>query len=122
MLNILLHNLSVSVAEAPYWLSIDDFIHDFGLGIRHTGQHGRIEYAGADSIDTDSARRIFDACAFRQSQHAVLGRVVSGTLSLADQAAQGRAIVSGHPRLSLQKYGNTTADNRALPTYSNQCC
>src|SRR3712207_6291637 len=51
-------------------------LHDPGHRVRLTGQHllhhRRVDRAGADRVDADAARGIFDACASGHTDHRML--------------------------------------------------
>jgi hypothetical protein len=68
-------------------------VGDRELALRdHVGDHRRLDRAGADGIDADAARCVFQRCALGKAEDAVFGGVVGGAAGISDQAAQGRAV------------------------------
>jgi hypothetical protein len=61
----------------------------------HVGDHRRLDGAGADGVDADAARRVFERGAPGQADDAVLGRVVGGAAGQSDEAAERRAVDDG---------------------------
>jgi hypothetical protein len=82
----------LTAAEAADRLTCD------GVGERelaaghHVGDHRRLDRAGADGVDADPARRVFERGALGETEHAVLGGVVGRASGVADQAAERRAV------------------------------
>src|SRR4051812_32499717 len=82
----------VSAAEAAYRLarfSVGD--GEFAVG-DHVGDHRGLDGAGANGVDADAARRVFERGAFGEAEDAVLGGVVGGAAGVADEAAERRAV------------------------------
>src|SRR3954453_17431505 len=84
-------------AEPADRLLLHDFSHNIGLARKHVGDHWRVDCAGTDRIDTDSAWRIFDTGAFGEAQHRVFRAMIGCAAREPNETAQRRAV---HDRTS----------------------
>ena len=69
-----------------------NFGHRIGLARKHVRDHRRFDRAGTDGIDADTARRIFNARAFGEAQHSMLGALVKRASRKADKTAHRRTV------------------------------
>src|SRR5204863_1976099 len=60
--------------------------------VGHLLRHGGPDQAGANGVDADAPRSVFQRRAFGQAENAMLGRMIGAALGTADQPADRRAV------------------------------
>src|SRR5579885_167352 len=69
-----------------------DLFHRFGFLGQHLLNHRRVDSAGANRIDADASRSIFERGALRQPQYPVLRGVIDRSPRYADESAYRRIV------------------------------
>src|SRR3546814_12858420 len=78
--------------EAAEELLFHDLGHCVSLTVEHVGDHRRVDRAGADRVEADAARCIFDTRALGHAEHGVLGAVIGRALREANETAERRTV------------------------------
>ena len=81
-----------ALAQALHRQVAQEIVHRQHAAIQHVRHHRRVDRAGADRVDADAARGVFERDAAGQAYHAMLGGVIGGKLRPAGQPADRRAV------------------------------
>ena len=84
-----------SVPETADRLVLDRLRHVELPLLEHAGDHRGVDRAGADCVDADAARRVFERGALREPDHTVLGGVIRSAAGEPDEAAERSAVDDG---------------------------